>query len=110
MTNIQRKRYLQLADDATEPRSKLFYRLIADVAPIVNSMAIKNINQYGAEVIYEAVLRTAASVVTELEFNLTRGGPVDAERVTKDFKLMMDNCIKSQEIGGTVPVLPKMDG
>ena len=72
-------------------------------------MAIKNLNQYGAEVIYEVVLRTAASLVAELEFNLTRGNP-DAERVAKDFKLMMSNCIKSQEIGGAVPVLPKMDG
>lgn len=107
--SAQRKRYLQLADAATAPRSKLFYRLMADVAPIVNSMAIKNLNQHGAEVIYEAVLRAAASIVTELEFNLTRGGPVDSERVTKDFKLMMDNCIKSQEVGGVVPISPKMD-
>ena len=108
--SAQRKRYLQLTDAATEPHTKLFYRLMADVTPIVNSMAVKNLNQYGAEVIYEVVLRTAASMVTELEFNLTRGGPVDAERVTTDFKLMMNNCIKSQEVGGTVPVSPKMDG
>ena len=39
----QRKRYLQLAGAATAPRSKLFYRLMADVAPIVNDMAIKNL-------------------------------------------------------------------
>ena len=106
----QRKRYLQLAKIAKEPRSKLFYQLIADVAPVVNGMAIKNLNQHGASVIYEVMLRTAASIVVELEFNLTRGSPIDVERVTNDFKLMMNNCIKSQEIGGVLPVPPKMDG
>ena len=105
----QRKSYLRLADAATDPRSKLFYRLMADVAPASNELARKNVNQYGASVVYEAIQRTAAAIVTELEFNLTRGGPIDAQRLADDFKLMVENCITSQQVGGAVPTVPKMD-
>lgn len=107
--SAQRKRYLELADAATAPRSKLFYALMADVAPIVNGMARKNLNQHGAAAVYEAIVRTAASVVVELEFNLCQGGAVDTDRLAADFKLMAENCVRSQQVSGSAPVAPKMD-
>lgn len=104
----QRKSYLRHADAATEPRSKLFYKLMAEIAPVANEIARKNINQHGADAVYEAVLRTAAAIVTELEFNLTRGGAIDPQRLADDFKLMVQNCVKTQQVGGAIPVPPKM--
>lgn len=48
--SAQRKKYLQLADEAAKPQSKLFYKLMADLAPAVNGMARAQVNQVGASI------------------------------------------------------------
>jgi hypothetical protein len=104
----QRKKYLQLANAAAAPRSKLFYKLMADLAPAVNDMARAQVNQVGASIIYDVVLRASAAILTETAFNLGRG-EIDQDRLLADFKLVVDQSIASQQVLRAVPVTPKLD-
>ena len=106
--SAQSKRYLQLADQTTEPRSKLFYKLMADVAPIVNNMGRKQVNQVGASIWYEIVLRLTSALLVETAFNLSSERAVDLYRLTKDFRIVLEHAVESQQILQAVPVTPKM--
>ena len=107
--SAQHKRYLQLAEQASEPRSKLFYRLMAEVAPLVNGMARQNVNQVGASIVYDIVLRVAAGLLVETAYNLSSTGTIDTERLGADFRKALEHVVGMQDTLGAVPCTPKMD-
>lgn len=107
--SAQRKRYLQLAANTSEPRDKLFYTLMAEVAPTVGSMARRQVNQVGASIIYDVVLRVAAGILFETAFNLGRGA-IDIERLKKDFETAMaDACEMATLPLDPVTCTPRLD-
>lgn len=106
--SAQRKAYLRLADKATNPRNRLFYRLMADIAPLVSTMARQNVNQHGASIVYEVVMRVAAASVCETAFNLG-GGVADLEALKSDFAKVLEETAASQQALAPVPCTPKMD-
>lgn len=105
----QRKRYLQLAERATKPRDRLFYELMADMAPAVNGMARKQVNQVGGPVVYDVVMRACAACIHELSWNLTSQQGVDQEHLVRNFREALELTASSQQVIGAVPVTPKLD-
>lgn len=105
--SAQRKQYLQLAAAATVPRSKLFYELMAELAPVVSVFARRQVNQVGAGMVYDVVMRATAALAFETAFNLGCDES-SIEKIAENFKTCLEMSAKSQQIIGKVSVTPKL--
>lgn len=106
--SAQRKKYLQLADNANEARSKIFYKLMADVAPSVSDMCRKNVNQVGVSTVYDIGLRAASAILLEVALNLA-GEDLDVERLLADFSKVIKQSLSGMKTLGPALCTPKMD-
>src|ERR1700740_3110999 len=109
MAGKQKKRDLELAGAGRPPRDRLFYKLMAEVAPAVTGMASRNVEQVGASIIYDIALRVASSILLEVDFNLTGGGATDINRLTADFRTALEQLAGTQIELDPIPRTPKFD-
>lgn len=107
--SAQRKRYLQLSAAASDPRDRLFYKLMAEFAPAVSDMARKNVNQHGATVVYDVILRISSALLLETAYNLSTVGAVDLDMLTRDFRTTLEQATEGMSIIGGAVCAPKMD-
>jgi hypothetical protein len=104
MNNEQKSLYLSMADETDHPEDKLYYRMMAEIAPTVSTMAAAHINHVGAQMFYNAVVQVAAAIVFEVAYNV---GDVENKNnqklIVSDFRRVLKDHADKFIDRGSIP-------
>ena len=109
--DARKEHYLAQAASAKTPTTRAFCEMMAEMAPVLSSTAVRLINQMSPADFYAAVLRVAAALILETLSNL-RGARLSAEELdalAKDFRTIVAAGASSQKVISSVNCTPHFD-